>query len=112
MHEQLSFKKARWVISTVRSMEMNLALIHNLKREFYTGKVALTATDSQEAAKFEKAGVNLVFWLFKDATEQAADALTYDLGDTILKPQCILIHEDFTILQRRSRWVSFRPSTN
>ena len=29
----------------------------------------------------------------------------------ILKPQCILIHEDFEILQQRRRWVSFRPHT-
>jgi len=77
MHEQLPLKKARWVISTVRSKEMNLALIHNLKKDGYTGKVALTATNSQEAAEFEKAGANLVFSPFKDATEQAADALTY-----------------------------------
>ena len=77
MHEQLPLKKARWVISTVRSKEMNLALIHNLKKDGYTGKIALTASNSQEAAEFEKAGANLVFRPFKDATEQAADALTY-----------------------------------
>lgn len=77
MHEQLPLKKARWVISTVRSKEMNLALIHNLKQEGYTGKVALTVTNSQEDSKFEKAGANLIFRPFKDATEQAADALTY-----------------------------------
>lgn len=77
MHEQLPLKKARWVLSAVRSKEMNLALIHNLKKDGYTGKVALTATNSQEAAEFEKAGANLVFRPFKDATEQAADALTY-----------------------------------
>lgn len=77
MHEQLPLKKARWVISAVRSKEMNLALIHNLKKDGYTGKVSLTATNSQEAAEFEKAGANLVFRPFKDATEQAADALTY-----------------------------------
>lgn len=77
MHEQLPLKQARWVISTVRSEEMNLALIQNLRQEGYTGKVALTATNSQEAAEFEKAGVNLVFRPFQDATEQAADALTY-----------------------------------
>jgi len=77
MHEQLPLEKARWVISTVRSREMNLALIHNLKKDGYTGKVALTATDSQEAAELEKAGSNLVFRPFRDATEQAADALTY-----------------------------------
>jgi len=77
IHEHLPLKKARWVISTVRSQEMNLALIHNLKREGYTGNLALTATNDQEAAEFEKAGANLVFRPFMDATEQAADALTY-----------------------------------
>lgn len=77
MHEQLPLKKARWVISAVRSKEMSLALIHNLKKEGYTGKVALTATNSQEAAEFERAGASLVFRPFKDATEQATDALTY-----------------------------------
>lgn len=77
MHEQLPLKKAQWVISAVRSREMNLALIHNLNKDGYAGKVALTATNSQEAAEFEKAGANLVLRPFKDATEQAADALTH-----------------------------------
>jgi len=77
MQEQLPLKKARWVVSTVRSKDMNLALIHNLKKDGYAGKVALTATNSQEAAEFERSGANLVFRPFTDATEQAADALTY-----------------------------------
>jgi Kef-type K+ transport system membrane component KefB/Trk K+ transport system NAD-binding subunit len=77
MHEQLPLKKARWVISAVRSREMNLALTHNLRKDGYTGKVALTATNNQEAAEFAKAGVDLVFRPFQDAAEQAADALTY-----------------------------------
>ncbi len=77
MLEQLPLQKARWVISAVRSKEMNLALLHRLKEEGHTGKVALTATNSQEAAAFEKAGADLVFRPFRDATEQAADALTY-----------------------------------
>lgn len=77
MHEQLPLKKARWVISAVRSKEMNLALTHNLRKDGYAGKVALTATNNQEAAEFEKAGADLVFRPFRDAAEQAADALTY-----------------------------------
>ena len=77
MHEQLPLKKARWVVSAVRSKEMNLALIHNLKKDGYTGKIALTAKSSKEVAEFEEAGANLVFRPFNDATEQAADALTY-----------------------------------
>ncbi|APG24683.1 MULTISPECIES: cation:proton antiporter domain-containing protein [Syntrophotalea] len=77
MHEHLPLQKARWVVSTVRSREMNLALIHNLKKDGFSGKVALTATTGQEAAAFEDAGAHLVLRPFRDATEQAADALTY-----------------------------------
>ncbi|MBN2398704.1 MAG: cation:proton antiporter [Deltaproteobacteria bacterium] len=77
MHEQLPLKKARWVLSTVRSKQMNLALVRNLRKDGYAGNVALTATNSQEAAEFEEAGANLVFRPFRDATEEAADALTY-----------------------------------
>ncbi|MDA3789845.1 MAG: hypothetical protein PF503_15275, partial [Desulfobacula sp.] len=29
----------------------------------------------------------------------------------ILKPECTTVHEDFRILQQRSRWVSFRSNT-
>ena len=77
MHEHLPLRTAGWVISTVRSKEMNLALIHNLKKEEYAGKVAVTAATDPEAVEYEHAGARLVFRPFKDATEQAADALTY-----------------------------------
>jgi len=79
MHEELPLNKVRWVISTVRSREMNMALIHNLKKDGYGGKVALTATNDQEAAEFERGGAHLVFFPLKDATEQAADALSYSM---------------------------------
>ncbi|MCW7754271.1 cation:proton antiporter [Desulfobotulus sp. H1] len=77
MHEHLPLNRTRWVLSTVRSREMNLALAHNLKESGYTGKLAMTALSEREAGEFEKAGAHLVFRPFKDATEQAADALTY-----------------------------------
>jgi len=77
IHEHLPLSRARWVVSTARSKEMNLALIHNLKKEEYGGKLALTATDEEEAREYEKEGVHLVLRPFADATEQAADALTY-----------------------------------
>jgi len=76
MYEQLPLNKARWVISAVHSKEMNLALAHNLRKDGYGGKVALTASNDQEAMAFRTAGAHLVFCPFKDATEQAADALT------------------------------------
>jgi Kef-type K+ transport system membrane component KefB/Trk K+ transport system NAD-binding subunit len=77
MHEHLPLNRARWVISTVRSKEINLTLAANLKKSGYSGKLALTATNDQEASEFENAGAHLVFRPFTDATEQAADALTY-----------------------------------
>jgi Kef-type K+ transport system membrane component KefB/Trk K+ transport system NAD-binding subunit len=79
MHEQLPLNKARWVISTVRSKDMNLALVHHLKIKGYDGKIALTATNEEEANEFESAGAHLVFRPFSDAAEQAADSLAYTM---------------------------------
>ena len=77
IHEHLPLNKANWVISTVRSKDLNMTLINNLKKDAYGGKVALTASNEEEAREYEKAGAHLIFRPFVDATEQAADALTY-----------------------------------
>ena len=77
IHEQLPLNRARWVVSTVRSKELNLALVRHLKNRGYDGKIALTATNEDEANEFEKTGAHLVFRPFVDAAEQAVDALTY-----------------------------------
>jgi Kef-type K+ transport system membrane component KefB/Trk K+ transport system NAD-binding subunit len=76
LHEDLPLRTAKWVISTVRSREMNLLLIDDLKKGGYKVKVALTTTSDSESDEFKKAGAHLVFRPFKDATELAADALT------------------------------------
>ncbi len=76
VHEHLPLSKAQWVASTVRSREMNLALLRHLKDRKYEGNVALTARNQQEAAVFQKAGARVVFRPYTDAAEQAADALT------------------------------------
>jgi Kef-type K+ transport system membrane component KefB/Trk K+ transport system NAD-binding subunit len=77
MLDHLPLSRARWVISTVRSRELNLPLLHLLKDSGYKGKIALTAHDEAEAATFRKAGADVVFRPFTDASEQAADALTH-----------------------------------
>ena len=77
IHEQLPLHKTRWVVSTVRSLELNLGLIELLKNRGYNDKVALTATSQEEAAQLEKTGAQVVFRPFNDAAEQAADALTH-----------------------------------
>jgi len=77
LHEQLPLHKARWVVSTVRSMELNLSLVRLLKQRNYEGKVALTAANRQEARLYERSGAHVVLRPFADAAEQAADALTH-----------------------------------
>ena len=77
IYEQLPLAKARWVVSTVRSREVNLAMLRQLKNRGYAGKVALTAANQEEAALFEAHGAHVVFRPFTDAAEQAADALTH-----------------------------------
>lgn len=77
LHEQLPLGKARWVVSTVRSRDLNLALLQHLKSRGYPGKIALAAANQAEADLFETAGAHVVFRPFTDAAEQAADALTH-----------------------------------
>lgn len=77
MYEHLPLSKTRWVVSTVRSKGMNLALFKQVREGDYDCKLALTATNKEEAEEFKKAGAHLVFRPFVDAAEQAADALTY-----------------------------------
>ncbi len=77
IHEQLPLTRARWVVSTVRSREINLAMLRQLQQRDYSGKVALTAATQDEAALFEEHGAQVVFRPFADAAEQAADALTH-----------------------------------
>jgi len=77
IHEHLPLNKTRWLISTVRSEETNLALVRTFKNRGYGCKLALTATNENEAREFKNAGAHLVFRPFADAAEQAADALAY-----------------------------------
>jgi len=77
IYPQLPCATTRWIVSTVRSKEMSLVFLGNLKANGYTGKIALTATNDEEANEYIQAGAHLVFRPFADATEQAADALTY-----------------------------------
>lgn len=75
MYEQLPINHVRWVVSTVRSKDVNLALLHLMRHRGYDAKVALTAANQSEAALYKQAGAHVVLRPFTDAAEQAADAL-------------------------------------
>lgn len=77
IHEHLPLHRARWVVSTVRERELNLALVRLLHARGYEGKIALTAVNEWEARLYEEAGAHVIFRPFRDAAEQAADALTH-----------------------------------
>jgi Trk K+ transport system NAD-binding subunit len=76
IHDQLPLGRARWVVSSIRSPELNLALLNLLRQRGYEGKLALAAANQSEAKAYEKAGAHVVLRPFSDAAEQAADALT------------------------------------
>ncbi len=77
INDHLPIEKARWVVSTVRVLELNLALMQNLKLRGFKGKVALTAVNQREARIYERNGVNLIFRPFRDASEQAVESLSH-----------------------------------
>jgi Kef-type K+ transport system membrane component KefB/Trk K+ transport system NAD-binding subunit len=77
LHEQLPLSRARWVVSTVRVAELDLALLQLLRNRGFEGRVALAAANQREVELYKKAGVHVVLWPLKDAAEQAADALTH-----------------------------------
>jgi Kef-type K+ transport system membrane component KefB/Trk K+ transport system NAD-binding subunit len=76
LFDQLPLRYTRWVVSTVRSKDVSMALLRLLKHGGYEGKVALTAAHQAEATLYERAGAHVILRPFRDAAEQAADALT------------------------------------
>jgi Trk K+ transport system NAD-binding subunit len=77
IHEQLPLDKAHWVVSTVRLLDLNLALLELLRHRRYPGLVAVAATNQDEVERYQKAGAQVVLRPFSDAAEQAGEALTH-----------------------------------
>lgn len=73
--ETLPLQKASWIVSTARERDVNMAMLKTLKREGYTGKIAVTAGNNRDAALLASAGADLVLRPFADAANQAVDWL-------------------------------------
>ncbi len=71
--ESLPLGQARWMISTLRERDINMALLKILRKEGYRGRVAVTASDQGSADLLEQAGADLVLRPFADASEKAAE---------------------------------------
>ncbi|MBI2843861.1 MAG: cation:proton antiporter [Armatimonadetes bacterium] len=71
----LPLASARWVVSSVRDLNINLALIGSLRSHGYGGSIAVTAETGSDAEALRKADADVVFVPFTDAASHAADLL-------------------------------------
>ncbi|HEY5602817.1 MAG TPA: cation:proton antiporter family protein [Gammaproteobacteria bacterium] len=71
----LPLDRVTWVVSTLRDNSLNRALLHALKHQGYKGKVAVSASNRRDAARFEAEGIEMVLIPYIDAAKEAADRL-------------------------------------
>ena len=57
--EHLPLMSASWVVSTVRSVDANLALVTGLRRSGYTGRIAVASEDPAHCARLTAAGADV-----------------------------------------------------
>ena len=84
MIRALHLSHTKWVISSVRDRDVNVALLTNLRASGYTGRVAVAAYDSNDEVTLSEGGADLVFSPFADAAVQAAD-LVFATEDLIAR---------------------------
>ncbi len=71
----LPLSTACWVISSVPQFTTNMTLLQALTRHGYSGRVAATAHNENDAKRLRDAGCDLIFLPFADAAKEAADKL-------------------------------------
>jgi len=76
----LPLGQVRWVLSSVREMHINLALLHGLHLYGYKGRVAVTAHTTPNAKQLKQAGADRVLIPYADAAAKAVDNLFDESG--------------------------------
>ncbi len=71
----LPLAQVRWVLSSLREMPVNLALLHGLRDFGYKGCVAVTAHTVADAELLKQAGTDRVLIPYADAAAEAVDNL-------------------------------------
>jgi len=77
----LPLAQARWVLSSVREKDINLALLHGLHDFNYKGSIAVTANSSADAKQLQQAGADQVLIPYTDAAAEAVDKLYGESGE-------------------------------
>jgi len=71
----LPLGQVNWVLSSIREMPVNLALLHGLHEYSYKGKVAVTVHSTSNAEELKQAGADQVLIPYADAATEAVDIL-------------------------------------
>lgn len=79
--EHLPLDGARWVISTVRRPQLNLALPARLKGLGFRGRVALVARSDEEEEMLARSGADRILQPYREAAEGAAEVLGASLEE-------------------------------
>ncbi len=70
LHGQVS-----WVLSSLREMPINFALLHGLRQQGFKGQIAVTAHTVRNAEQLKDAGADQVLMPYADAATEAVDNL-------------------------------------
>lgn len=71
----LQLGQVRWVLSSLREVPINLALLHGLREQDYSGQIAVTADTSRDAKQLKDAGADQVLIPYTNAAAEAVDIL-------------------------------------
>lgn len=77
----LPLANVRWIVSTLRRNDANIALMQALRHRGYQEGFAAAADGQRASAALHDAGVTTVLLPFQDAAAEAADILTRDLPE-------------------------------
>lgn len=72
----LPLNQVKWVISTLRDYQANVAMIKALKEENYSGQIAVSAHTQSQADFYQELGANLTLIPYHDAALEAVERLT------------------------------------
>ncbi len=71
----LPLHQARWVVSTIPQLDVNLALLDTLHHYGFDGQKAVTVHHSRDAEILKESGADLILFPFADAAREAAEFL-------------------------------------
>ena len=84
--EQLPLQRTRWIISSIRDVELNLHLIDAFRHHGYTGGLAVSADTEDDARYLEDAGADLVC-LPLAAAAKPLMATIHDRDQRVIEPE-------------------------